>query len=132
MHLKDSLRRIHVAVAYVVYVKSWRYDRKGDRTIFFSDFYSLFLLIHWWFPNDLKLKHFSDFVMNDLWNCHKSDGREAKIHDFGLIFFSNLLTFWKFGIIFYYLLRQSFQNSYQCYQNYIIPSFKLWQTIKQV
>ena len=59
---------------------------------FFSEisilFEVIFLFICWWFPNDLKRKCVTDFAINYLWICRKSEEREAKERDFGSLLFT--------------------------------------------
>ena len=47
-------------------IQSWRYDRGGDTTLFsFRDFYLFeFFFLYIVFPNGLKPRRVSDFVVN--------------------------------------------------------------------
>ena len=66
-----------------------RYDREEDTIFFFWDFYLfevIFLFICSWCPNILKRKCVANFTINYLWSCQKSEGKEAKEHDFVSIF----------------------------------------------
>ena len=97
--------------------------------IFNSFLFELFFLcVYWWFPNGLKSKHVSDFVINCFWNCQESEG---SIINLGTIFlFSSFLNFWKFRNRFSYQLKQIFPINYMFLElrHFFVKVFRRYKT----
>ena len=88
-------------------VQQWKYDGEGDTTLFCFWHFFLFelisLFIYEWFPNGLKPRRISNFVINWFSNCQELEERETEKHNFRTIFsffkFFKLLKIWKYNLV---------------------------------